>query len=144
MSFVVRPRIAVCCAALVLVLSACVSSPTPESEVWEVTPGASFASDYGLNASNSGYIQITRDSGNSGSACTTSVVVGNRSAARLRPAERVTVRVATGEYKVTAEIVGMCPGLMSEQMVHVAPGVTKRLRIRYGEVPGAFGIVAEN
>jgi hypothetical protein len=141
MILTLQPRIAICCAALVFVIAGCASSPTRESDIWEVTPSASFSTNYALNASNSGYIQITRDDGNSGSACTTNVIVDARSAARLRPTERVTVRVPVGEHKVSAEIVGMCPGSTSEQTVLVTPDATKRLRVRYGDLPGVFAIL---
>ncbi len=139
MILTLQPRIAIFCAALAL--AACASSPTPESEIWEVTPSASFSGDYNLNATNSGYIQITRDSGNAGSACATNVIVGERAAARLRPSERVTVRVPVGEYKVTAEIVGMCPGSTSVQTVRVGPDATARLRVSYGDLPSDFAIL---
>lgn len=144
MILIARSLIAVCCAALTLSLVACASSPTLESEVWEVTPSASFTGNYSLNAGNSGYIQITRDDGSAGSACTTSVVVDSRVAARLRPTERVTVRVPVGEHKVSAEIVGMCPGSMSEQTVLVSADATKRLRVRYGDLPGNFALLPAN
>jgi hypothetical protein len=144
MILTLQPRSAICCAALSLVLVACASSPTLESEIWEVTPSASFSGNYALNASNSGYIQITRDDGAGGSACSTSVVVDSRVAARLRPTERVTVRVPVGEHKVSAEIVGMCPGSMSEQTVLVTADATKRLRVRYGDLPGVFAILPTN
>ena len=117
-------------AALGLSLVGCASQPISNLEAAPVPAERILDSQFMNRSPNSGEVTVKRDSGFTGSACSTRIFVNGKPIADIRTAEKVVMYLPEGEYILSANPNGMCGGGMTEVKAAVKPG--SQSNYRYG------------
>lgn len=113
-----------------LSLIGCATHPISNSEAIPVPAKRIIDAKFIHRSPNSGEVTIKRDSGISGSACSTRIYVNANPIADIRTSEKVVLYLPEGEYILSAEPNGICGGGLTEVKVLVKPG--SKLNFRYG------------
>jgi hypothetical protein len=90
-------------------------------------------------AQGTGEVTIKRDSGFSGSACSSRIFVDGRPIADIRGSEKVVLYLPEGEHILSAWPNGICGGGMTEVKAVIKAGTQSSFRIGYGS-NGDFSI----
>lgn len=125
----------------VVSLAGCVSSPTPESDATERAVSPLVLQKF--SSAPAGWLVVTRDSGYGGRGCDTEVHVDGVFVMRLRAGDRFSLPVRVGSHLVEAWVLGICMGSHTSLNVLVSQQQAARLRVRYGDLPGAFALIPD-
>lgn len=118
--------------AFAIAIVGCATTPVPDSATSSVPTDRLYAPAMARPVTGGGSINVRRDSGLMGSACSTRVWINGQPAADLRTSERITIHVEAGDHIVSAQPNALCAGGLVEAQAVVRPGRTARFRVGYG------------
>ena len=118
--------------AFAVAIVGCATTPVPDSAASAVPQDRLYAPALARPVTGGGSINVRRDSGLMGSACSTRVWIDGQPAADLRSSERITIHVEAGDHIVSAQPNALCAGGLVEAQAVVKPGRTARFRVGYG------------
>lgn len=109
---------------LAALLNGCASTPTPTNEA-VLVPDSQVLADgkkYIAKDGNSGQIIVKRDTGFTGSGCSTRIYIDAKAVADLEISQKVILNLPEGEYIVSAQPNGICSGVLTEVKASVKKG----------------------
>lgn len=113
----------------VFLLTACATSPVPVEQAAPIPQARLFGLQERPSESY-GTMQVTRDSGATGSACNVRLRVDGVKVAEFAPGETGTFYLVPGEHVLGVITgVGLCPNRLKENAAVIVEGETKRYRI---------------
>lgn len=122
------PRLRCLVAVLSFCLFGCASQPISNLDAISVPTERLLDSKYLHRSPNSGEVTVKRDSGFTGSACSTRIFVNGKPVADIRTSEKVVMYLPEGEYILSANPNGVCGGGMTEVKATVKSGAQSNYR----------------
>jgi hypothetical protein len=124
---------------ILLVLSGCATQPISNASAIQAPSDRIIDRYFFQPAPGTGEVTIKRDSGFSGSACSSRIFVDGRPIADIRASEKIVLYLPEGEHILSAWPNGICPGRMTEMQTFVKAGAQSNFRVGYG-TNGDFSI----
>ncbi|MDH4565942.1 hypothetical protein E8E95_04560 [Pseudomonas sp. BN414] len=113
--------------AVLLALVGCATSPISAEQADQVPSDRLYS--YQTSSDGPARLVVTRDTGFTGSACNTRVLIDGRLAALIGPGETAAFYVPAGGFILAAEGNAACYTGLKEREVVIESGKTKRYRI---------------
>ncbi|MCG6540168.1 hypothetical protein MCB86_08775 [Pseudomonas sp. KSR10] len=124
--------------ALTVLLSACATSATPESEAKPIPSTRVYEPQFVTPAEGLSEVVFLRDTGMTGAACDLLVYVDNTRAFTARPGEGITVYLKPGEHFVRMELgEGLCPKASMSKDIELSWGESRVYRLGFEAYSGA-------
>lgn len=118
--------------AFAIFIAGCATRPISNIEAINVENDRIIDSTYIHPGPDLGRVTIKRDSGVSGSACSSRIFVNAKPVADIRSSEKIVLHLPAGDYVFSAWPNGMCGGGMTEVRAVVKSGVELSFRVGYG------------
>jgi len=115
-----------------ILIAGCATRPVSNSEAVPVPDVRILESKYSSSITLMGNVNIKRDSGVFGSACTTRLYINSVPVADIQPSEILSLNLPSSEYIFSVWPNGVCGGGMSEVKSTVTTNSITNLRIGYG------------
>ena len=120
-------------------LFGCATKPIPNELAKPIPINQIKNKEFLIKKPNTGMVTIKRDSGFTGSGCSSGVFVDGKKIADLKVSEKIVLFLPVGEHIISAWPNGICGGGMSEVKTNVKNNSSSNFRIGYGS-NGDFSI----
>jgi hypothetical protein len=119
-------------AVLFVALCGCATRPISNSEAKPVPLNRVLNTSYSTSSVNTTKVTVKRDSGISGSGCSTKIFLNAAPIAELDCGEKIELHLLAGEYILSAWPNGVCGGGMSESKLTLVQDKEQSYRVGYG------------